>query len=780
MFKLLLVQRNGFGIMEAIIYSYPLYKGEDIMEYLVWVGPRDIDVKFCPIFSQSICYYSNRNTYVTRKAHIYGQFFVDFVSNEMEKIISIHTGAKFVFYNPKIAYSLPPNLREYVICLNSKFILDLLSDKIYTRYWLGNYVPVLPTVLLDAHHLSIESLKEKLGDYDSYIVQQNRSSGGFGTFCLSASDAEMLDILRTSFNELFIISPRIKNCISLNVNAVVYEDDICIFAPSLQIIQENKKRLLYHGADYKAAQMLSRHVIAKVRECAKTILKIIQRLDYRGIIGIDFILEGEQIYFQEINPRYQASSFLIDKGLKEYQLPSLTEMNINAFNNVPNISNFDSYDIHINNSFYKYLYVKEAKHLYYIEKIALQNEYVESVCFDGWNNSMQVEEDAYCYSIIFSTNITSPNMDGGYNIYSNITGEEEYLEKNLETQIGLKIALINQGCVIDENAIDFLRTQGILKKATFSAIDFRLSNGLHINAPVNLKFNDFSPFIINVAAAGVLTLKYYDIPIFNINIEMEPQWNNLVTKNGIPYGRIAYLSTDRLRIKHEPSCEFKKAGVGCGFCSIPLSKISFDDVDIEEVINYLVPEPEYRHILIGGGSGEITQEYKHVLFVANLVRNANPNLPIYLMSIPPTNVQILQKYKEAGITEVAFNIEIWDRKLAEQIMPGKGKISLETYMNTLKASTKLWGTNGNVRTALIVGLNDQNLLIEGVKTLCKNGIQPMLSVFRPMPKTKMESLVPLSNSNLLDTYLVTQDICKKYGLTLGPSCDACKNNMLAI
>ena len=277
-----------------------------------------------------------------------------------------------------------------------------------------------------------------------------------------------------------------------------------------------------------------------------------------------------------------------------------------------------------------------------------------------------------------------------------------------------------------------------------------------------------------------MTLKYYDIPIFNINIEMEPQWNNLVTKNGIPYGRIAYLSTDRLRIKHEPSCEFKKAGVGCGFCSIPLSKISFDDVDIEEVINYLVPEPEYRHILIGGGSGEITQEYKHVLFVANLVRNANPNLPIYLMSIPPTNVQILQKYKEAGITEVAFNIEIWDRKLAEQIMPGKGKISLETYMNTLKASTKLWGTNGNVRTALIVGLNDQNLLIEGVKTLCKNGIQPMLSVFRPMPKTKMESLVPLSNSNLLDTYLVTQDICKKYGLTLGPSCDACKNNMLAI
>lgn len=41
MYKLLLVQRNGFGIMEAIIYSYPLYKGEDIMEYNIMENDFD-------------------------------------------------------------------------------------------------------------------------------------------------------------------------------------------------------------------------------------------------------------------------------------------------------------------------------------------------------------------------------------------------------------------------------------------------------------------------------------------------------------------------------------------------------------------------------------------------------------------------------------------------------------------------------------------------------------------------------------------------------------------
>lgn len=750
------------------------------MEYLVWVGPRDIDAKFCPIFSEIICYYSDRNKCVTRKAHIYGQFFLDYITNEMRKIISVHNEAKFIFYNPKIVYSLPKDLKEYVMCLNSKVILDLLSDKIYTRYWLGNYVSVLPAILLDSHNLSFETLKEKLGNYDSFIVQQNKSSGGFGTFCLSVSDTEMLNHLRTDYNELFIISPYIKNCISLNVNAIIREKNVHIFSPSVQIIVENKKRLLYHGADYKAAQMLSSEMISNVKESARIILEIVQKLDYRGIIGIDFILEGDKIYFQEINPRYQASSFLIDSILKEHQLPSLTEMNMNAFINAPDISIIDTYDIQINSSFYKYLYAKGAKHLYYIEKNASLNEYVQSICFDGWNHSMQVEEDAYCYSIIFSTNITSPNMDGGCNIYPNITGEEEYLNNNLETDIGLKIGLINQGCVITAKAMDFLKTQGILKKATFSAIDFRLSNGLHINAPVNLKFTDFSPFIINVNSEGILVLNYYDIPISKIAVEMQPKWNDLLTQNGVPYGRIAYLSTDRLRIKHEPVCDFKRKGIGCSFCGIPLSKTSFNDADIEEVINYLVPEPDYRHILIGGGSGEITQEYKHVLYVADLIRNLNSDLPIYLMSIPPTDLHILEKYKEAGIDEVAFNIEIWDRQLAEQIMPGKGAISLETYMDILKASTKLWGTKGNVRTALIVGLNDKKTLVEAVHTLCKSGIQPMLSVFRPMPKTKLESLVPLSNADLLDTYLSAQHICQRYGLTLGPTCDACKNNMLAI
>ena len=149
-------------------------------------------------------------------------------------------------------------------------------------------------------------------------------------------------------------------------------------------------------------------------------------------------------------------------------------------------------------------------------------------------------------------------------------------------------------------------------------------------------------------------------------------------------------------------------------------------------------------------------------------------------SIPPQNINVLASYKKAGITEVAFNIEIWDRELAKKIMPGKGNISLEHYLNILEESTRLWGKNGNVRTALIVGLNQPECLLEATRHLCSLGIQPMFSIFRPMINTKLESIVPPSNQELWTLYHEASSICQKYNLELGPMCKECRNNMLSI
>ena len=203
------------------------------------------------------------------------------------------------------------------------------------------------------------------------------------------------------------------------------------------------------------------------------------------------------------------------------------------------------------------------------------------------------------------------------------------LGQNINSPIGLKIALLNQGCKLDKTAVDFMNSKGIIKTAVFSSIDFQLSNGTFINAPVNLKFTDFTPFNIKILSKNQIALFYYEQLISEINIEMQPCWNNKVTKNNISFGKIAYFSTDRLRIKHEPICEFKRVGKGCSFCSIPVSSTYFCINDIEEVTTELLKHPTFRHILIGGGSGKIDTEYKKIMEISKLIQSINPGIPIH-------------------------------------------------------------------------------------------------------------------------------------------------------
>lgn len=79
---------------------------------------------------------------------------------------------------------------------------------------------------------------------------------------------------------------------------------------------------------------------------------------------------------------------------------------------------------------------------------------------------------------------------------------------------------------------------------------------------------------------------------------------------------------------------------------------------------------DFRHFLIGGGTYSKDGGWNIILNITKYIRS-KCNKDIYLMSIPPKELSILDKLKDAGITEVAFNLEMFDRNLAQNIMPGK-------------------------------------------------------------------------------------------------------------
>ena len=151
---------------------------------------------------------------------------------------------------------------------------------------------------------------------------------------------------------------------------------------------------------------------------------------------------------------------------------------------------------------------------------------------------------------------------------------------------------------------------------------------------------------------------------------------------------------------------------------------------------------------------------------------------LFRSCVPPQDLETLREFKDAGVTELAMNLEIWDAGLARHWMPGKGLIPRERYLDALEFASELWGRTGSVRSAFVVGLEPEDSLLEGIRRVCQAGAAPILSIFRPIPGTAGNIIVPPENHQLLSVYEKAVSICQEYGLAPGPACVPCQNNTL--
>lgn len=221
---------------------------------------------------------------------------------------------------------------------------------------------------------------------------------------------------------------------------------------------------------------------------------------------------------------------------------------------------------------------------------------------------------------------------------------------------------------------------------------------------------------------------------------------------------------------------------GCLFCpgnGVSASNDTYTLSDIMEVIDYCIQNEEFRHILIGGGSANPSTDDNKILPVIKYIRSKTDK-PIYLMSLPPNDIFYVDKYVEAGVDEIAFNLELFDRQLALEYMPGKGKISLNEYVSKLERAASLIPKTGNVRTMLMVGLEKTENTLAAIHFLTEKGIQPMISIFRPTPNCRLSYIVQPSNEELYNLFIEAEKICNLHKLSLGPTCPSCQNNTLSI
>lgn len=762
------------------------------MSLLYWIGKYESDIQHCDIFNGSITYYGSNNgsncAFCKNNIRINSKLsdeYKEFIINTIKKKLSENSQCKFLFYNQSLAHEIIaqyPAFSSYIIGINTFTIITILNNKLYNRLWLSNVVDTLPVKTLTKSECHYENIKSIFANSSHFVIQKNISSGGKGTYLLTPHNESFI-LSELEDGALYIVSPFIKNAYSINMHLCISDNCIIQFPFSLQITKLVNHKILYCGSDYIAATNISDEIKNIIQINVEKMCTLLKLLGYKGILGIDLLVSSQHVYFIEINPRFQGSSMPLSKSLTNNNLPSLYELHLAAFENKISDkikTNIDKlkieYSILIYNNFLQCDYLPE---LYLQMK---ENINLYELCSDGYQPLLPIDYNAYVFRVLIKRTISYINLDNKINLVENLMNNQ-YLNfpiRDTDAIITLKISLLIQGVRLSQKAHSYIARNSPIKNATFNAIDVSVFDGLKINCPINIPFSDLSPYHIEYDALNKLQLYYSNFFISNIRVDTNENILERKTATGIPYSSIGFKTNDRVRIRHTSVCYFKEQNQSCSFCESKHTKeYNFTDSDIFEVIDAYEKEVDFRHYLIGGASEKKEIEPIRIKKIIQYIRKRSSK-PIYLMSLPPKDTSHIYDYYQLGLNEVAFNIEIYDRKIASKLMPGKGQIPLKQYMDALEESTRYFAKTGNVRSMLIVGLEPEESLITGIKDLCSIGVSPMLSIFRPMPLTALKHIVPPTIEYTKHIYKVADNICRQYGLFLGPTCDQCQNNTLSL
>lgn len=702
-----------------------------------------------------------------------------FFQGAMRRALRADPGTRFIQYDPTDGVQFPPDLQEKFVFQNDYALLERLNNKISLKRSLETAVPVLPYVLLRAEECTPSGLREAFPGAEAVVVQRAFSCGGSGTFLLPLSGESGCGLAARD-DEPCMVTAFQSRSISVNVHCVIYPEEHLLFPPSVQLIDRQNERLTYMGSDYSSYWQISEAERAQVLWTADTICRWLQEQGYLGVCGIDMLLSEGACYLMEINPRFQASSALLNRDLSRRGYPSLQEYHCDAFCRARSALRRPPADAA--GSFITLHYRSADKERLMWMRNTVQAAASVSLCEDGLCWERPMEEGCYAFQIRCEGELSSVTFQHTLRLHPNVTlspftvtGEQSY-----DNALRLKLLLLARGVSITPATWDAAQRSGGVDWAEFCAVTVQLFDSIWVTAPSMEPWFDLSPAQIDAdPESGDFFLRVYGRRIVSVRIMPEDRRGELQTAGGHYFRDVVYLNPDRLRVYHRDGCSLQDGGMGCQFCDLFGTRRPISFGEIREVLDAYWTEPRIEHYLIGGGSGLPEDEYPMIMEVAKYLHDRSSK-HIYVMSHPIEDMAVLRQLYANGVTEVAFNIEVFDKAIAGKIMPGKSRHSENEYLRSLRNAVSVFGSGGAVRSAVLVGFDDLETFRAGIRRICETGASPMLSLFRPCSDTPLEHYMPMDENAVLTYFEAAESICGEYSIRLGPSCKACQNNVIAM
>ena len=300
--------------------------------------------------------------------------------------------------------------------------------------------------------------------------------------------------------------------------------------------------------------------------------------------------------------------------------------------------------------------------------------------------------------------------------------------------------------------------------------DGRLTTVLIING----KFAEKSPFHMVKAGEGKFEIwkdgeKYTDIVLLP-----RPRFYDSFTSDGVRMSDIAVIGEpDHLRSVLNQRCGYQQMGKACKFCAIESWWAGFTDkspAHVAEVAEAAYREGMAKHVTLSTGT-RLSQGkgLEDIVETAKLIQK-KANFTMTLNFEPLTDYSLLESLlregKAAGATTALCNIECFDESLRQDIMPMKGKNTIEDYIRVWDKCLKIFDHN-EVYTMVIAGIGeDDESILRGVEMAASMGVVTSIVPHTPMRNAVYEDMNPPSVKRMLHLYEEALPIYEKYGLQL--------------
>ena len=319
------------------------------------------------------------------------------------------------------------------------------------------------------------------------------------------------------------------------------------------------------------------------------------------------------------------------------------------------------------------------------------------------------------------------------------------------------------------NNDDYITTKGLM---------IVLDNKIYVNADIN----EESYFQIDYEDEQYI-LKYNNKLICNIRIIQPPEFALMRKKlsSGELLTNLINIHGDRVRIQPIEGCAFR-----CAFCSLNKFNYKKYSIDIlDEAFQYALNNCSFEHVLISGGTPKLNQEdYTYLNNVYQFFgKKYGDKIPIDIM-LAPRGLEIndnsieqyeifLNKLKEWNISGLSINLELFNDEMRKKYIPNKDNIGKLNYLKFIELAVKIFG-KGNVRSCIIIGLEEISDSLKAVEELSKIGCMPVLSPYIPINNTINKPRPELTKEVLLQAKKITDN----YSIELGPKCNSCKHNTI--